>query len=197
MIGGINYEKIKNLVAMCLAAVMVLCASSICVFALDLEDLSKTAMSNSEEYLTFTVVDENGNEVETIPLTKTEMGWEAFAQITRARASYPIWNLSSSSFSDVYNDTLALQVIPYRFTASSNKTPYMVVNLTGVNCQYAQVSINNVTNGKTYVGSVSLSKSGNFFSTSGYVNGMTANNYYQYAVSVSPGNFTYLEFNLR
>lgn len=180
-------KKFKKIIAMGCAAVMAVSIMSVSVFAAE-----NQSESNSEIY--FVQMDENGNDIRTIPLVKTEPGRKQAELLQKARAAKPIWDLSSKDYT-LTKSNYALYTLPYRFTGTRGYKVYVSANMTVPGGTWAEIAINNVTSGTSYMGSVSMEQSGNMFSISGRLHGITSGNYYTYTMQAST-DCTYSDIEL-
>lgn len=178
-------KKFKKIMAIGCAAVMAFSAIGATAFATEI---------NSEETVYFVQTDKDGNEIRTIPLVKTEAGYRQAELQQRERATKPIWDLSSKTYTNNKNG-YALYTFPYRFTGTASKYVCITANMTLPGGDWAELAMNNVTNGTTYMGSVELDKVGNLFNISGKLHGISSNNYYTYTLSGST-NCTYAEVEI-
>lgn len=178
----------KRTFGVVLAAVMTV-SSMLCMNAF--------AADETEEVLTFVKMDENGNEIGEYPLVKTEPGYRQ-AEIARNSistfATLPIWDLSSNDYT-LTKSGYALYKLPYRFTGTSGKSVYVIANMTVPDASWAEIAINNVTSGTSYIGSIPMDQSGDLFSISGKLHGILSNNYYTYTMQAE-SNCTYSDIEL-
>lgn len=190
-------KRFKKIIAMSLATMMVLSVMSMSVFASSNEYIRE--LVETDEVLTFTKMDENGNVIGEYPLLKTEVGYnQAYVDATSTlamRSTLPVWNLSNT-YTLTRSFNAALYKLPYRFTGTAGKGVYVNANINAPNSTWVEIAINNVTNGTVYVGSVPLDyTSGNLFSINGRLNGISSSNYYTYTLQAQ-SNFTYAEIEL-
>ncbi len=185
-------KKFKKILAVSLAVVIAISMISFNTFA-------ASSSEQDDETIYFTQTDAEGNVIQTIPLKKTEAGWNAYRKsiselslLSTARAT---WNLSSRTYTLTKTGSFALYRLPYQFTGSGGDRVYVNANMTIPNGTWAEIAINNVTNGTSYLGSIELDKSGNIFSISGYLNNILSNNYYTYTLQAST-NCSYAEVEL-
>ena len=180
-------KKFKKIIAMGCAAIMAMSVMSMSAFATE-------NSKESEEKIYFIQMDEHGNDIKTIPLVKTIPGEKQAKLVQNERASKPIWDLSSQNYSTTKSG-YALFNLPYRFTGTRGYRVYVTANMTVPGGTWAEIAINNVTNGTSYMGSVEMEKSGNLFSISGRLHGISLNNYYTYTMQAS-SNCTYSDIEL-
>lgn len=180
----------KRIFGMSLATLMAI--SSLCFISAYAE--SDINLNASDEQITFVKLDENGNELEVIPLVKTEPGYFQANFYSKERAALAVWNLSNQSYY-LTKSGYAIYRLPYQFTGTSGKSVYVNANMTVPNGRWAEIAINNVTNGTSYIGSVEMDANGNMFSISGKLNGILSNNYYAYTLQAS-SNCSYSEIEL-
>lgn len=103
-------------------------------------------------------------------------------------------DLSSKDYT-LTKSNYALYTLPYRFTGTRGYKVYVSANMTVPGGTWAEIAINNVTSGTSYMGSVSMEQSGNMFSISGRLHGITSGNYYTYTMQAST-DCTYSDIEL-
>ena len=67
--------------------------------------------------------------------------------------------------------------------------------MTVPDASWAEIAINNVTSGTSYIGSIPMDQSGDLFSISGKLHGILSNNYYTYTMQAE-SNCTYSDIEL-